>query len=71
MRPIAWLSVFATIALAAGTFSASVASAAGGSGNPEWYLPQNHVSAAGEVLAGGPERAAASAVASECVSVIT
>jgi hypothetical protein len=27
------------------------ASAAGGSGNPEWYLPQNHVSAVGDVLA--------------------
>jgi hypothetical protein len=52
MRPYAWLSVFATMALAAGMFSGSTASAAGGSGNPEWYLPQNHVSAAGDVLAG-------------------
>jgi hypothetical protein len=33
-------------------FSGSAASAAGGSGNPEWYLPQDHVSAAGDVLAG-------------------
>jgi hypothetical protein len=52
MRPYAWLSVLATSALAAGMFSGSVASAAGGNGNPEWYLPQNHVSAAGDVLAG-------------------
>jgi hypothetical protein len=52
MRPYAWLSVFAAMALAAGMFSGSTASAAGGSGNPEWYLPQNHVSAAGDVLAG-------------------
>jgi hypothetical protein len=52
MRLYTWLSVVATAALGAGVLSGSVASAAGGGGNPEWYLPQNHVSAAGEVLAG-------------------
>src|SRR5260370_30388681 len=52
MKPYAWLSVLATSALAVGMLSGSVASAAGGSGNPEWYLPQNHVSAVGDVLAG-------------------
>src|SRR5260370_41984422 len=52
MRPYAWLSVFAAAALGAGMLSGPVASAAGGSGNPEWYLPKNHVSAAGDVLAG-------------------
>jgi hypothetical protein len=52
MRRYAWLSAFAATALAAGMFSGGVASAAGSGGNPEWYLPQNHVSAAGDVLAG-------------------
>src|SRR5712691_12408592 len=52
MRPYGRLSVFAAAALGAGMLSGSVASAAAGSGNPEWYLPRNHVSAAGEVLAG-------------------
>jgi hypothetical protein len=52
MRPYAWLSVFAVAALGAGMLSGGVASAAGGGGNPEWYLPKNHVSSAGEVLAG-------------------
>jgi hypothetical protein len=52
MRPYAWLSVFAAAALGAGMLSGSAASAAGGGGNPEWYLPQNHVSASGDVLAG-------------------
>jgi hypothetical protein len=52
MRPYAWLSVFAAAALGAGVLSGTVASAAAGGGNPEWYLPKNHVSIAGDVLAG-------------------
>jgi hypothetical protein len=51
MRLYRWLSMVAAAALGAGVLSGSAAFAAG-SGNPEWYLPQNHVSAAGEVLAG-------------------
>jgi hypothetical protein len=70
MRPYAWSSVFAASALAAGMFSGSVASAAGGNGNPEWYLPQNHVSAAGDVLAGGAERAVAAAFAGACGDIL-
>lgn len=52
MRRYALVSVMATAVLGAGLITGSVASAAAGDGNPEWYLPQNHVSAAGDVLAG-------------------
>jgi hypothetical protein len=47
-----WLSMAAAAALGAGLLAGGVASAATGGGGPEWYLPQNHVSAAGDVLAG-------------------
>ena len=52
MRPYALVTVVAVAVLGAGVISGTVAPAAAGNGNPEWYLPKNHVSAAGDVLAG-------------------
>lgn len=52
MRRCIFVSLMALTVVAAGVLPASITPAIAGNSNPEWYLPQNHVSAAGEVLAG-------------------
>jgi hypothetical protein len=52
MRRGLLVSLLAVTVVAAGVLPGSIAPAVAANSNPEWYLPQNHVSAAGEVLAG-------------------
>jgi len=52
MRRYVLVSLLALTVVAAGVLPGAVAPAAAGNSKPEWYLPQNHVSAAGEALAG-------------------
>src|SRR6266540_2808378 len=52
MRRCVVVSLLALTMVAAGMVPATITPAVAANSNPEWYLPQNHVSAAGEVLAG-------------------
>jgi hypothetical protein len=52
MRTDPLASFVAVAVLGVVALSATAPSVAAGSGNPEWYVPNNHVSAAGEVVAG-------------------
>ncbi len=52
MRRYVLVSLLALTVVAAGVLPGAVAPAAAGNSKPGWYLPQNHVSAAGEALAG-------------------
>jgi hypothetical protein len=52
MRRCVLVSLLALTVVAAGVLPAIITPAVAANSNPEWYLPQNHVSAAGEVLAG-------------------
>src|SRR6266536_4487394 len=52
MRRYVFVSLLALTVVAAGVLPGTVAPAVAANPNPEWYRPQNHVSSAGDVLAG-------------------
>jgi hypothetical protein len=52
MRRYIFVSLLALTVVVAGMVPASIAPTIAAKSNPEWYLSQNHVSAAGEALAG-------------------
>ncbi len=52
MRRYVFVSLLALTVVAAGVLPGTVAPAVAAKPNPEWYRPQNHVSSAGDVLAG-------------------